>query len=87
MVETPSAAKIPKTMDTWIVLGCMLMPEGEGGAHPSGPIPGIESGSGLVVAVFLKLPKNDREDGGFVFNVGVVKNGFGCCEGKKLDAT
>jgi len=64
------------------------MPEGEGSAHPSGPIPGSTSGSGSGVTVFWKLPKNDREDGDFVLEDGVVvTNDFGCCDGEKPDAT
>jgi len=68
-VEIPRAANIPKTMEAWIGSDRVLTPDGDGRAHPSGPIPWIASGSGSGTAFLLKNDREDDDDDDDVWNM------------------
>mmetsp|Transcript_11467 Transcript_11467/g.17205 ORF Transcript_11467/g.17205 Transcript_11467/m.17205 type:complete len:128 (-) Transcript_11467:24-407(-) len=53
-VDNPSAAKIARTTDAWIGSERVFIPDGDGSAQPSGPIPAMAIGSGSGIAFLLK---------------------------------
>ena len=58
-MDTPSAAKIATTKAACIGSANVLTPEGDGSAHPSGPIPCVKTGSASGTSFLLK---NERDD-------------------------
>ena len=58
-VDNPSAAKIARTTDAWIGSERVFIPDGDGSAQPSGPIPAMAIGPGSGITFLLK---NERED-------------------------
>ena len=55
----PNAAKIAKTTEAWMGSDKVLIPDGDGSAHPSDPTPCITTGSGSGTACLLKNEMDD----------------------------